>query len=69
VLVTVVATGIGMTTGLGLAEHVVGSHLDGGRDAALSPIASPAASSALPSAASSSGDSAPLPSVLTGSRS
>ncbi|MCJ0702450.1 TIGR03364 family FAD-dependent oxidoreductase [Frigoribacterium faeni] len=35
VLVTVVATGIGMTTGLGLAEHVVGGHLDGGRDAAL----------------------------------
>jgi FAD dependent oxidoreductase TIGR03364 len=35
VLVTVVATGIGMTTGLGLAEHVVGTHLDGGRDAAL----------------------------------
>ncbi|MBF4569083.1 TIGR03364 family FAD-dependent oxidoreductase [Plantibacter sp. VKM Ac-2880] len=28
VLVTVVTTGIGMTTGLGLAEHVVGGHLD-----------------------------------------
>lgn len=28
VLVTVVTTGIGMTTGLGLAEHAVGSHLD-----------------------------------------
>ena len=35
VLVTVVATGIGMTTGLGLAEHVVGAHLDGRRDPAL----------------------------------
>lgn len=67
VLVTVVATGIGMTTGLGLAEHVVGSHLDGGRDAALSlPVTSDAALS-LP--ASPSDDSAPLPSVLTGSRS
>ncbi|WP_440709947.1 TIGR03364 family FAD-dependent oxidoreductase [Herbiconiux sp. YIM B11900] len=28
VLVTVVTTGIGMTTGLGLAEHAVGGHLD-----------------------------------------
>jgi FAD dependent oxidoreductase TIGR03364 len=41
VLVTVVATGIGMTTGLGLAEHVVGTHLDGGRDAALAPASLP----------------------------
>jgi hypothetical protein len=39
VLVTVVSTGIGMTTGLGLAEHVVGAHLDGGRDRALDPAA------------------------------
>jgi FAD dependent oxidoreductase TIGR03364 len=29
VLVTVVTTGIGMTTGLGLTEHVVGRYLDG----------------------------------------
>jgi len=41
VLVTVVATGIGMTTGLGLAEHVVGAHLDGGRDAPLAPASLP----------------------------
>ncbi|MBF4600613.1 TIGR03364 family FAD-dependent oxidoreductase [Frigoribacterium sp. VKM Ac-1396] len=49
VLVTVVSTGIGMTTGLGLAEHVVGAHLDGGRDRALDgPTPTSAAPSALP---------------------
>lgn len=38
VLVTVVTTGIGMTTGLGLAEHVVGGHLDAAAAAHASDI-------------------------------
>ena len=69
VLVTVVATGIGMTTGLGLAEHVVGAHLDGGRDAALGGSSVGASSSSSPTATTSraaapSGRDLPL---LTGS--
>jgi len=57
VLVTVVATGIGMTTGLGLAEHVVGAHLDGGRDPALR-LSTGAADAVLPSTSLLTGSTA-----------